>query len=308
VPPAIIQTHYTTGRRALATNRQRATPFVKWAGGKGQLLSKLRPFFPLRRNYDRYFEPFVGGGAVFFDLAPDNAVLSDRNPELMIAYKMVRDNVHDIIELLQLHSREHRRSPAKHYEKVRSTAPSDLTEVERAARLIYLNKTCYNGLYRVNRDGMFNVPPGRQKNPNICDHRNLLAASQVLRGVQLQTTDFNESLSKAGRDDFIYLDPPYHSKGRTSTFTAYTEDGFTNEDQSELATLFSILDSKGCRVLLSNSDSSRVRDLYSKYMIIPLKASRLITCIPSKRGTKVTELLITNYRTQVNSDATLENC
>jgi len=277
---------------------------LKWAGGKGQLLDRLRPFYPLRRNYNRYFEPFLGGGAVFFDLSPENAVLSDRNSELIIAYKMVRDDVDGVIAQLQFHAREHRRKPAKHYEEVRSTAPSTLSELERAARLIYLNKTCYNGLYRVNRDGMFNVPPGRNKNPNICNEKNLLASSNVLQGVQLQAIDFRESLGKARGNDFIYLDPPYHSSGRTSTFTAYTEDGFTEENQVELAKLFSILDSKGCRLLLSNSDSPRVRNLYSEYNMLSLKASRLITCIPSKRGTKVTELLITNYEIQTNSDAT----
>ena len=139
----------------------RGAPFIKWAGGKGQLLPRMRPFFPLRRDYDRYFEPFLGGGAVFFDLAPDQAVLSDSNQELIITYEIVRDHLTSLIELLREHEREHRRRPVHHYDKVRSIVPSSLNDAERAARMIYLNKTCYNGLYRVNRDGMFNVPLGR---------------------------------------------------------------------------------------------------------------------------------------------------
>ncbi len=259
------------------------------------MLDRMREFFPRRRDYNRYFEPFLGGGAVFFDLSPDAAILSDLNPELAIAYRLVRDDVRGVIDLLRKHSKEHQRDPDGHYEKVRSTLPTDLTSVERAARLIYLNKTCYNGLYRVNRDGMFNVPSGHQRNPNICDETNLVASSKALQTADVKQLDYKLALSDAATADFVYLDPPYHSK-TGSTFTAYTEDGFTDQNQEELAKLYASLDSKGCKLLLSNSDSDLVRNLYSRYHVTSLEASRLITCIPSKRGTKVMELLVMNYQ------------
>jgi DNA adenine methylase len=279
----------------LNPTRIHGAPFIKWAGGKGQLLTKMRPFFPLRREYNRYFEPFLGGGAVFFDLAPDQAVLSDSNRELVIAYEIVRDDLKGLIELLREHEREHRRRPVHHYDKVRSLVPSSLSDVERAARMIYLNKTCYNGLYRVNRDGMFNVPMGRHLNPKICDEKTLLAANKALQGARLNAGGYADVIKGAAEDDFVYLDPPYHSAGATTTFTAYTEDGFTDQNQVELAKLYAKLDSSGCLLLLSNSDSSLVRNLYAEYTITPIEASRLITCVPSRRGTKVTELLVTNY-------------
>ena len=276
-------------------------PFVKWAGGKGQLLSKLDKYFPI--EITRYFEPFVGGGAVFFYLVSQknirfNSFLSDINQELITAYKTVRDNVEELIDLLKFYEKEYTKSPTEYYYKLRTEA-KPTNDVERTARFISLNKTCYNGLYRVNKSGMFNVPMGRYKNPLICDSTNLRNVSITLNhsNTDMKVGDYKEILLKNTQEnDFIYLDPPYHPVSITSNFTSYTNNGFTDKDQAELAEVFKKLTDKGCKILLSNSDSEYIRHLYKEFTdrIIKTKAQRSINSKASKRKGH-TELIIRNY-------------
>jgi DNA adenine methylase len=276
-------------------------PFVKWAGGKTQLLSKFDKYFP--NKITRYFEPFVGGGAVFFYIVSQKNIrfesfLSDINEELIIAYKTIRDHVEDLIAILKVHEREYKNSSIEYYYKLRThIKPSN--DIERTARFITLNKTCYNGLYRVNKNGIFNVPIGRYKNPIICDSSNLRNISIVLNHsiTNLEVRDYKTILlEKTQKDDFIYLDPPYYPISLTANFTSYTNNGFTNNDQEDLARIFKTLTDRGCQVLLSNSDSEYIRELYSEFKdnIIEVKVQRAINSKASKRKGH-TELIIRNY-------------
>lgn len=268
-------------------------PFLKWAGGKTQLLSQFEPFFPQR--IERYIEPFVGSGAVFFYAAerfrPKRVVLSDGNEELINTYIAVRDDVEGLIALLEGHRRRHSRP---HYYRVRATELSGLSPTERAARLIYLNKTCYNGLYRVNAKGEFNVPMGSYKNPKIFDAENLRLASEALRGIDIQVRRFTDFVPSAKGGDFFYFDPPYHPISRTSSFTAYTPGAFGEEDQERLAEVYRALDGRGCRLMLSNSDCGFVRGLYKGFRIETVRARRAINSNGRGRG-EVAELLVLNY-------------
>ena len=278
----------------------RSYPFVKWAGGKGQILSELDLLIPTKFN--RYFEPFLGGGAMFFHLVSDRnmrftSYLSDTNDELITAYKVVKDSVAELIQVLKKHQREYDKNPLEYYYKLRDRI-QPRNDVEIAARFITLNKTCYNGLYRVNKIGKFNVPIGRYKNPTICDGMNLRNVSMVLRysNAVIHTNDYKEVLSRVEKDDFIYLDPPYNPVSRTSNFTAYTNRGFDDDDQLELKKVFVQLNDKNCKVLLSNSDTLFVRKLYSDFSnhFREVNVSRAINCKASKRiGHR--ELLIYNY-------------
>ncbi|MBI2881089.1 MAG: DNA adenine methylase [Candidatus Tectomicrobia bacterium] len=266
-------------------------PFLKWAGGKTQLLSQFEPFFP--QGIERYIEPFVGGGAVFFHVAerfrPERVVLSDSNEELINAYVAVRDNVEGVIEALREHRWMH--SPDYYY-KMRAVKPR--TRTGRAARFIYLNKTCYNGLYRVNAKGEFNVPVGSYKNPKIFDAENLRLASEALQEVDIQVRRFTDFVPSAKGGDFFYFDPPYHPISRTSSFTSYTPEAFGEEDQGRLAEVYRALDGKGCRLMLSNSDCGFVRGLYRGFRIEEVRARRAINSNGRGRG-EVSELLVLNY-------------
>jgi len=270
---------------------------VKWAGGKSQLLKSLEKHFP--KTFKTYYEPFLGGGAVFFYLVQRrprfNAVLSDINKELITAYRVIKEQVEDLILQLENHKAEYKPDPKKYYYQVRACEPSD--DVERTARLIFLNKTCYNGLYRVNKQGKFNVPFGRYKNPKICDKENLRTVSQVLRwsNAKLLATDFQEATKDAEMGDFIYLDPPYQPVSSTANFTSYTHSGFSKEEQERLGRWFRELDRRECQVLLSNSDTQEVRDIYDGYNIQTVRASRAISCKGDRR-TGHTELIICNFR------------
>jgi DNA adenine methylase len=271
-------------------------PFVKWAGGKGQLLQQLKRCFP--RYFPTYYEPFLGGGAVFFHLVEDrphfNAVLSDINKELINAYAIVKSNVEDLIKQLRCHAARYKLAPKEYYYHVRSEEPLD--NVERAARLIFLNRTCYNGLYRVNKMGEFNVPFGRYKNPTICDEENLLAVSHVLRwsNAKLLAVDYIEATKDAKRGDFIYFDPPYQPVSVTANFTSYTDSGFSLNDQMQLGDRFKELSRRGCKVLLSNSNTEEVRKIYQGYHLQKVEALRAISCkADSRKGH--TELIINNY-------------
>jgi DNA adenine methylase len=263
-------------------------PFLKWAGGKGQLLGQYAPLFPKR--YKRYLEPFLGGGAVFFHLRPPHAVLSDGNAELIDCYRAVREEVRALIAALRLHHYER-----DHFYAVRALEVENLTLAERAARTIFLNRTCFNGLYRVNSKGRFNVPFGRYASPTIVDAPNLRACSRALRPARVECAPFQAVLGEARRGDFVYFDPPYHPRSKTSQFTGYAPGGFTAEHQRELARAFAALDRRGVLLMLSNSDTPLIRELYQGFRIVEVQATRSINSKAGRRGA-ITELVVLNYR------------
>ncbi len=267
----------------------RPRPFVKWAGGKRQILKELISRVP--GNFKTYYEPFVGGGALLFELSPPKAVISDLNYELINAYTVVRDRVEELIEDLKSH-----RNERDYYYRIRSVNPEELDPVKRASRFIYLNRTCYNGLYRVNRRGEFNVPFGSYKNPRICDEDNLRAVSEYLRSndVKILGGDYREVLRSAEEGDFVYLDPPYAPVSRTAGFTDYVAGGFGEEDQIMLREEVRRLTSRGVRVLLSNSDTEFVRELYRGFVVESVSALRAINCRGDSRSDH-RELIIRNY-------------
>jgi DNA adenine methylase len=266
-----------------------AAPIVKWAGGKRSSLSELDKHVP--DKFGRYFEPFVGGAALFFRLAAsdraDKARLNDMNGELMITYTAVRDRVDQVIRGLRLFKYDE-----KIYYDVRAKFPSANTVVT-AQQFIYLNRTGFNGLYRVNRKGKFNVPFGRYTNPTICDEPNLRAASTALRGVELTSVDFEVAVAPAKRGDFVYFDPPYWPVGGYSDFTSYTKTDFGPDDQRRLRDMALKLKARGVHVVLSNADVPDVRRLYTKgFVVRRVEARRNINSKVSARG-KVGELIIT---------------
>lgn len=267
-----------------------AVPFLKWAGGKGQLLKQYEHFLPSRKQIHRYFEPFIGSAALFFYLQPNNALLADSNKILIETYRVIRNDVENLIRVLQ----DYKNDEAFYY-KIRALNPDQMGAVKSAARLIYLNKTCFNGLYRENKKGEFNVPFGRYTNPNICDPERLRSASRALQGVELLIADFEKATAECDVGDFIYFDPPYVPITATSSFTSYHRDGFTVNDHIRLAETFHRLASKGCGVMLSNSSAPLVYDLYGGrgYTITEIEARRSINSNPNRRG-PITELLITN--------------
>ncbi len=276
---------------------QKPKPFVKWVGGKRQLLAQFRKlnlyppekFDPIK---NKYFEPFVGGGAVFFDLLPKHAELSDLNKELVTTYNVIKNNVDELISALKKHKNE-----KEYFLSIRALDTSKLTDVEIASRFIYLNRTCFNGLYRVNSKGQFNVPFGLNKNPLICDEVNLHRVSEALQDVVIKHQDYKEVLKKAKKGDFVYFDPPYHPLNETSSFTSYTKENFSAEDQIELRDTVLELHKRGCFVMISNSDAKFINDIYSGYesiRISKVEAGRAINSKGDKRG-KIKEVLVTNY-------------
>lgn len=271
----------------LATGEpEKAGPFLKWVGGKTSLLPELHKHVPARLR--RYHEPFVGGGALFFSLAPKRATLSDSNLELVHAYRQVRDDAAGVLGELSRHVYER-----PHFEAVRALDPQRLPAAARAARFIYLNKTCFNGLWRVNRAGRFNVPIGRYKDPRFCDPTTVLRASRALQHVQVEHRGFEDALADVGASDFVYLDPPYDPVSPTASFTSYTADAFTWEDQKRLATACIALNRRGARFLLSNSATPRVRELYKHFEQRTVRAPRHINSRAGGRGC-VDELLVFN--------------
>jgi len=267
-------------------NRNGARPFLKWAGGKSQLLPDLLRYAP--GEYGRYYEPFLGGGALFFALQPARAVLSDSNAQLIGAYQAVRQDVEALIRRLRRF-----RATRDAYYSVRARDPADLSPMARAARFIYLNRTCYNGLYRVNSAGRFNVPFGRYKNPRICDPEGLRAAGAALRRARLRVGDFEAVTRPARAGDLVYFDPPFDPLSPTASFTSYTAGGFGPEEQARLARLCRALAERGCHVMLSNSDTPLIRRLYRDFRLVELQARRAINRNANGRG-PVTELLILN--------------
>lgn len=269
-------------------------PFLKWVGGKRQLLPELLKAVEAAGAFRRYHEPFLGGGALFFALARTGRIrarstLRDVNQNLIAAYLGVRDDVEALIRALKVHKRRH--SEAYFYE-VRARAPRSL--VQRAARIIYLNKTCYNGLYRENSKGQFNAPFGRYKNPAICDEENLRAVAATLEDIDIAARDFSCILSVAKRGDLVYFDPPYNPVSKTADFTAYSRDGFGADAQRKLAEVFASLAARGVKVILSNSMTAFTKTLYQPFDCYEVLANRLVNSRADRRG-KVAEALITSF-------------
>jgi DNA adenine methylase len=285
---------------ASAIIEERPKPFIKWVGGKRQLLKQfqslgLYPPAKFDPTKGQYFEPFLGGGAVFFDLLPEKAFLSDLNAELVVTYNIIKGSIDELIKSLKKHKYE-----KDYFLKVRSKDPKELSPVEMASRFIFLNRTCFNGMYRVNSKGEFNVPFGRYSNPIICDEVNLRRTSKCLQNVQIIHQDYKQAVKKARKGDFIYFDPPYDPVSKTALFTSYTSNQFIEADQLELRDVVVDLDQRGCFVMLSNSDTPFINDIYSKtksksIKIIKVTAGRAINSVASKRG-KITEILVTNYQ------------
>ncbi len=276
---------------------EKPKPFVKWVGGKRQLLEQFRRMnlYP-PENFDpensRYFEPFVGGGAVFFDLLPEEGFLSDLNKELVITYNVIKNDLEKLIVSLKKH-----KTDKEYFLKVRAQDPNKLNDVAVASRFIFLNRTCFNGMYRVNSKGGFNVPFGKYSNPLICDEDNLRKVSKALQNIDIKHQDYKEVLKKAKKGDFIYFDPPYYPVSKTASFTSYTAESFLDKEQTELRDTLVELHKRGCFVMLSNSDTPFINDIYSGIKgirINKVQAGRAINSNGSGRG-KITEVLITNY-------------
>ena len=266
-------------------------PFVKWAGGKRRLISQYESYFP--KQYNKYIEPFVGGGAIFFHLLPEKGILMDINEELINCYEVIRNFVEELIVNLKKHIND-----KEYFYNIRALDRNEkifpkMTNVEKASRTLFLNRTCFNGLYRVNSKGYFNTPFCQYKNPVICDEENLRACSKALKNVQIFSNSFEKCLDYAEKNDFVYLDPPYASIIPQGNYTAYTKDGFGEQDQLKLFKSFKKLDEIGCYVMLSNAYAPFILDLYKDYHIITTYARRNINSNGEKRG-KIKEVLILN--------------
>ena len=267
-------------------------PFVKWAGGKRQLLNQLVENLP--EDFNNYQEFFVGGGALYFKLwnlgRIKKAVLNDSNKELVNTYLMVKDKLSELIEELKQNSKY--KNDATVFYQIRASEPEE--KIERAARFIYLNKTAFNGLHRVNRSGKFNVPFGRYTNPKILDEENLIVVSEALRHVKVLNTDFTGVLDYAKRDDFAYFDPPYYPLTPTASFTSYTSNDFSAKDQERLRNTVDKLTGMKVKVMVSNSYTDFIMDLYKNYQQLEVHATRAISCKAETRG-KVSELVLMNW-------------
>ena len=281
----------------------KAKPFVKWAGGKRSIIDKLLKLVP--DNYETYFEPFVGGGALLYELQPKKAVINDYNIELMNVYECIKDENKFSNMCSELNKHEANHSEEYYYE-IRNLDKDKkkfcrLADYKRAARTIYLNKACFNGLYRVNSKNEFNVPSGKKTKVNTYDGPNLGIIHCLLNfsDIKLLSTDFEEAVKDAKKGDFIYFDPPYDSD--TSTFTSYTENGFGKDEQKRLSDVFKELDKRGCFVMLSNYNTKLIKELYKDYNFNYIKAQRNIGAKSKDRGT-VEEVIITNYKNSLDFD------
>ncbi len=273
-------------------------PFVKWAGGKRQLIPIINQNLP--ESFGTYYEPFLGGGALLFHILTDKngqkCSISDLNSDLVLAYTTIRDRIDSLIASLKNHEKNYQKNSESYYYSIRESNPR--SEIEKTSRLIFLNRTCFNGLYRVNSKGKFNVPLGKYSNPNIVNEENLRAVSSILQSsrISIKCRDFEAVLRDAKKGDLIYFDPPYQPTSATANFTSYTNKDFTYDDLTRLAELCLKLDSRGCNVLLSNSDSKEVADIFAKntWKITRIEANRSINS-NSKKRTGHFELLIKNY-------------
>ena len=298
-------------------DRIECKPFIKWVGGKGQLLSEINKLYPveLGKNINKYAEIFVGGGAVLFDILSkyklDEVYISDKNLELINTYKSIRDNVDILIKSLKEMEEQYipldNENRKDYYYKKREEynslkINSEVNNIEKAVLFIFLNKTCFNGLYRVNKKGEFNVPMGAYKKPKICDEENLKNVSLTLRNVKIVYADYRKSEKFIDGKTFVYIDPPYRPLNITSSFTSYTENDFNDKEQIELAEYINVLNKKGAKIVISNSDpkNNDIDDnffdkLYDNYNINRVKATRMLNSNASLRGA-INELLITNYK------------
>lgn len=303
-------------RRYIENEENLAKPFLKWAGGKGQLLKELERYYPFtNEKVTKYAEPFVGGGAVLFDILSKydlkEVYISDINAELMNTYCMVRDNIDILIEILyklqsefvplDIDSRKiYYNKKREHFNNLK-VDESESVNVEKSALMIFLNKSCFNGLFRVNKKGLFNVPMGSYKNPVICDEKNLRAVSEKLQKVTVVCGDYRKSADFIDEHTFVYFDPPYRPITDTSNFTAYTENLFNDKEQIELARFVDDMHKKGAKIVISNSDPKNTNEeddffdsIYSAYSIKRVEAKRMINCQAQARG-KIKELLISNF-------------
>ena len=273
-------------------------PFVKWAGGKRQLIPILHQNLP--ESFGTYYEPFLGGGALLFHILTDKngqkCSISDLNSDLVLAYTTIRDRIDTLITSLKNHEKNYQKDSESYYYSIRESNPR--SEIEKTSRLIFLNRTCFNGLYRVNSKGKFNVPLGKYSNPNIINEENIRAVSHILQSsrISIKCRDFEAVLRDAKKGDLVYFDPPYQPVSATANFTSYTNKDFTYDDLTRLAELCLKLDSRGCNVLLSNSDSKEETDIFAKnpWKITRIEANRSINS-NSKKRTGHFELLIKNY-------------
>jgi DNA adenine methylase len=279
----------------MAKNNRLVAPFLKWVGGKRQLIPSIVVHLPKNIREYKYIEPFIGGGAILFHLQPQYAVINDLNKELINVYEVVKNNLGELIRDLKKHKNE-----SDYFYQIRALDRSEdfknLNPVRRASRIIYLNKTCFNGLYRVNNAGEFNAPFGRYKNPNIVNEPTLKAVNKYLNSnnIQISSKDYSEILKELDSKSFVYLDPPYHPISENSNFTGYVQGGWNIFDQVDLKTACDELNKKGVKFLLSNSSSEIIRDLYKDYKISIVKASRAINSNGTDRG-EIDEVLIKNY-------------
>lgn len=270
------------------------SPVVKWVGGKRQLLDKILPLIP---KHSTYVEPFVGGAAVLFELQPTKAVINDYNHELINVYNIIKSNPEELIQSLEKHKELNTKD---YFYEIRSLDRDPLfdtlTDIEKAARIIYLNKTCFNGLYRVNLSGQFNTPYGKYKNPNIVNASTIRAVSKYFNKgtIKIISGDYKDSLKGLRKGAFVYFDPPYVPISTSSSFTGYTEGGFSLKNQEELKEQCDKLNARGINFLLSNSDCEFIRELYKDYNIITVKAKRNINRNGSDRG-EINEVLVMNY-------------
>ena len=298
---------------------EKARPFVKWAGGKGSLISQLSNFYPYELKngiIERYIEPFVGGGAVLIDILQNydvrQAYAFDINIDLINSYNVIKNNVEELItnlkrmetEYLQLEQEERK----NYFYNIRNeyndyTLQENEQNVQRASQFIYLNRTCFNGLYRVNRDGKFNVPVGSYKNPTICDEENLRNLSELIQNVQFQYGDYRRSMEYVTENTFVYFDPPYRPLNMTSGFTSYTKEDFNDDNQRELANFYRELNERNAKLMLSNSNPKNINEedqffdnIYQGFNIDEIYASRMINANSNGRG-KISEILVTNYNT-----------
>jgi DNA adenine methylase len=272
-----------------------ARPFLQWVGGKREMINQYQGLLP--NKFKKYYEPFLGGGAMFFYLRPKHAILLDINRELVVAYKGIKQYSEEVVEILKSLKSKHSKVL---YDRIRSLDRefdifTELSIPELTARMIYLNQTCFNGLYRVNKKGEFNVPIGSSLNRLICDEKNILSVSEALKNIEIQCGDFTTILDKLEGDDFVYLDPPYYPVSQHSDFTRYSKEKFYIEDQVRLKEFVDTCTKKGVKVMLSNSNSEFINDLYKDYLITEVNSSRNLNCKKTLRG-KVSEVVVINYK------------
>lgn len=277
----------------MAKKNKLVAPFLKWVGGKRQLMPEIMQLFP--KKFSIYHEPFVGGGAVLFSLQPKKAIINDANSELINVYNTIKNNLEELIIDLKIHKNE-----SDYFYKIRSldrdVSFESITDVQRASRIIFLNKTCFNGLYRVNSSGEFNSPFGKYANPNIVNEATLRAVSDYLNSndVKITNLDYSQILNSVDKNSFVYFDPPYHPVSPSSNFTGYTQGGFGVDEQIKLRDICNQLHSNGIKFLLSNSATTLIKEIYADYEIHEVKANRSINSDAEKRG-EISEVLIRNY-------------